>query len=39
VAIAAGVLLITLVALVYETRQLERRAANAPVEAGAEEPA
>lgn len=39
VAIAAGVLLITLVALIYETRQLERRAANAPVEAGAEEPA
>jgi uncharacterized membrane protein YoaK (UPF0700 family) len=39
VAIAAGVLLITLAALVHETRQLERRAANAPVEAGAEEPA
>jgi uncharacterized membrane protein YoaK (UPF0700 family) len=39
VAIAAGVLLITLAGLIYETRQLERRAANTPVEAGAEEPA
>lgn len=39
VAVAAGVLLIILVAFVYETRQLERRAANQPVKADAEEPA
>lgn len=39
VAVAAGILLITLVALMNETRQLERQAADAPVEAGAEEPA
>jgi predicted MFS family arabinose efflux permease len=37
VAVAAGLLLVTLVALIYETRQLERQAANTPVAAGAEE--
>jgi uncharacterized membrane protein YoaK (UPF0700 family) len=37
VAVAAGLLLVTLVALMHETRQLERQAANTRVEAGAEE--
>ena len=39
VAVAAGLLFVTLVAFMYETRQLERQAANPPVEAGAEESA
>ena len=39
VAVASGLLLISLVALIHETRQLERQAANPPVEAGAEESA
>jgi uncharacterized membrane protein YoaK (UPF0700 family) len=39
VAVAAGLLFVTLVAFMYETRQLERQAAKARVEAGAEESA
>lgn len=39
VAVASGLLVVILVALVYETRQLEHHAANTPVEAGAEESA
>jgi uncharacterized membrane protein YoaK (UPF0700 family) len=38
-AVAAGVLLIILAVVIRETRQLERRAAGATVEAGAEKPA
>jgi uncharacterized membrane protein YoaK (UPF0700 family) len=38
-AVAAGILLIILGVVIRETRQLERRAAGATVEAGAEEPA
>ena len=38
-AVAAGILLIILAVVIRETRQLERRAAGATVEAGAEEPA
>ncbi len=38
-AVAAGMLLIVLAVVIRETRQLERRAAGAAIEAGAEEPA
>jgi uncharacterized membrane protein len=38
-AVAAGILLIILAVVIRETRQLERRAARATVEAGAEKPA
>ena len=38
-AVAAGILLIILAVVIRETRQLERRAAGASVETGAEEPA
>jgi uncharacterized membrane protein YoaK (UPF0700 family) len=38
-AVAAGILLIVLAVVVWETRQLERRAASATVEAAAAEPA
>jgi hypothetical protein len=38
-AVAAGILLIILGVVIRETRQLERRAAGASVEAGADEPA
>lgn len=37
VAVTSGLLLVALVAFMYETRQLERQAAKAPVDAGAEE--
>ena len=39
IAVASGLLLVVLVALMHETRQLEHQAANTPVEASAEESA